>query len=63
MTSYEFVGEDISNLWSVVGVGDSDDGTISVQAHSWDGIATVELTAEQAKVLVRIIGAHFRAAK
>lgn len=58
MTSYEFVGEDISNLWGVVGVGDSDDGTISVQAHSWDGIAQLELTAEQARVLIRIIGAH-----
>ncbi|MEV7663577.1 hypothetical protein [Paenarthrobacter sp. NPDC089316] len=58
MTSYEFVGKDISKLWEVVGVRTTERG-VRVQAHSWRaGIATVELTAEQAKELIQIIATH-----
>ncbi|MGC7153805.1 hypothetical protein [Paenarthrobacter ureafaciens] len=58
MTTYDFVGEDIPKLFEVVGVRPAERG-ISVQAHSWrGGVATVELTAEQAHEFVQIIATH-----
>lgn len=53
---YKYVGEDAYNQ---VGVRDGRDGGIIFRANSWTGESpTVELTAEQAKKLVRIIEAH-----
>lgn len=60
-TDYKFVGEDAYNQ---VGVRGGPEGGISVRANSWKGeTAIVEVTAEQAKELIRIIKAHLPGAE
>lgn len=56
MTIYEYVGKDNRNR---VGVGAGSHGGISIEANSWTGESPdVELTADQARELIRIIEAH-----
>lgn len=60
MTFYETVG---TGAYNEVGVRDGRDGRITIRVSSGDNYATVDLTAEQAKGLIRIIEAHLPEAK
>lgn len=61
MSLYEMVGR--AYYPGEVGVRDGRDGGITVWVGSGDSHAIVDLTAEQAKELIRIIEAHLPVAE